>query len=247
MLSKLLESVAEGAAELLWPTRCVGCNMPGELLCEECRASLPWIVQEWACPNCGAPYGWLTCTECDRSRTREAWPTNTTICSFPYEGAPAKMVTIFKDAHELRLAPLIAKAMARSLAEAEALGERRAVPFRLSEIDAICFVPATAKAYARRGFDHMELVSKELSRELGIPLKDVLVRDAALDQRTLDREGRAANLAGTVHALEGAWGMHYLLVDDVITTGSSIREATRALDEVGAASVSACSFARVWS
>lgn len=32
---------ADAALELLYPTRCVGCEMPGELVCDECRAALP--------------------------------------------------------------------------------------------------------------------------------------------------------------------------------------------------------------
>jgi hypothetical protein len=49
----------------LAPTRCAGCDMPGALLCRrECARALPRIDRRWACPRCGAPFGYLTCTEC---------------------------------------------------------------------------------------------------------------------------------------------------------------------------------------
>ena len=252
-----VRQAGESLAELLWPTRCVGCNLPGELLCEDCRASLPWICQRWACPVCGAPHGWLTCTECGRSRNRDkgaeqtdglgpAWPTRAVICSLPFRGVGAAMVSSLKDAHELRLAPVMAAAMACSLDEARAWdapdGLPRFDPFRT---DALCFVPATPAAYARRGFDHMELVSSALSQFIEIPLFDVLARVDARDQRALGKKERAKNLAGTVRVVGDVRGLHMLLVDDVITTGASIGESARALLDQGAASVTACALARV--
>ena len=259
---------ADALAELLWPTRCVGCDMPGELLCEECRAALPWIAQRWACPVCGAPFGWLTCTACDRSRAcvdsfpradrpspcsepdaaaLNRWPCRTTICAFPFADAPAALVSLLKDGHELRIAPIMAAAMACALDEAAAWPALdKAARYDERALDALCFVPATAAAYARRGFDHMELVSRALSRELDLPLADVLVRRDARDQRALGRDARAENLAGTVTALDDVAGLSLLLVDDVVTTGASMAESARALLARGAASVTACAFARVW-
>lgn len=216
--------------------------MPGELICDDCRETLPWICQRWACPDCGAPYGYLTCTECTHD-----WEMRATVCAMGFSGTASRMVSCLKDAHELRLAPVIAAAIATALDEASAWPARDERPrYDAGETDALCFVPATSRAYARRGFDHMELVSRALSRELGLPLADVLVRDDARDQRLLGKEQRAENLAGTVCAVEDVSGLNLLLADDVVTTGSSMREATRALLDRGAASVTCCALARVW-
>jgi predicted amidophosphoribosyltransferase len=76
--------------------------------------------------------------------------------------------------------------------------------------------------------------------------EDVLVRTDALDQRGLSKEDRAANLAGTIHTIEDVSDLRILLVDDVITTGASMREATRALLARGAAEVTAGALCRVW-
>ena len=56
--------LVNGVAETLWPTRCVGCERPGTLLCPDCAAALPAIDQAYACTRCGAPFGSLVCTEC---------------------------------------------------------------------------------------------------------------------------------------------------------------------------------------
>lgn len=245
--------LAQDLGELAWPTRCVGCDEPGELLCPGCRASLPWITQRTACPNCGAPHGFLTCTECGAHLAQSdhhevgCWETRCTICALTFRGTAALMTTALKDAHELRLAPVIAAAMATALDEAAPWPARDGRPrFDPDRLDALCFVPATAAAYARRGFDHMELVAHSLSAQTGVPLADVLARAEASDQRELGREGRIRNLRGTVVVTDDVAGAHVLLADDVVTTGATLREAARALLARGAASVTACGLARVW-
>ena len=233
---------ADAALELLYPTRCVGCEMPGELVCDECRAALPGIEQRRACPVCGAAFGNMTCTGCEGD-----WEPRATIAALGFSGAAARMATCLKDYHELRLAPVNAAAMLCALEEAAFWPARDGRPrFDAGSVDAVCFVPATSEAYARRGYDHMELTARELAALLGLPLADALARDAASDQRDLGRSGRAANLAGTMRVVEDVSGLRLLLVDDVVTSGASMREATRALLARGAAEVTACSLIRVW-
>ncbi len=157
------------------------------------------------------------------------------------------MVTCFKDEHEMRLAPVIAAAMATALDEASAWpAEDGRARFSADDVDVLCFVPATAGAYARRGFDHMELVARDLSCMVGVPLADVLARHAASDQRGLGKAERERNLAGTVEVVGDVAGLSVLLADDVITTGSSVRACANALLERGARDVSVCALARVW-
>ena len=239
---RFARKAADAALELLYPTRCVGCEMPGELICDECREALPWIEQRCACPVCGAAFGSMTCTGCEGD-----WEPRATVAALGFSGAAARMATCLKDYHELRLAPVNAAAMLCALEEAAFWPARDGRPrFDAENVDAVCFVPATAEAFARRGYDHMELTARELACMLGLPLADALARDAASDQRDLGRSGRAANLAGTMRVVEDVWGLRLLLVDDVVTTGASMREATRALLARGAAEVSACSLVRVW-
>lgn len=92
----------------------------------------------------------------------------------------------------------------------------------------------------------MDLVSRVLCAETGLSLHDVLVREHARDQRILGREERSANLGGSMRVTDEVAGMRLLLLDDVVTTGASVREATRTLLSRGALSVTACALARVW-
>jgi predicted amidophosphoribosyltransferase len=116
----------------------------------------------------------------------------------------------------------------------------------IDALDALCFVPATHAAYQRRGFDHMELVARELAWLLGLPLADLLVRAEGRDQRVLGRSERADNLRGTVEVMGDVSGLSLLLVDDVITTGASLTACAEALRERGAARVTGCAAVRVW-
>ena len=238
----VLSRLVDGAAETLWPTRCVGCDRPGTLLCPPCRMTLPWIDQRWACLNCGAPAGWLACSECD-----EPWETRAVTCALPFSGMGARLATVYKDGHERRLAPVLAAAMACALDEARGWPATDGRPrFDPAATDALCFVPATERAFARRGFDHMEDVARALSAFEGIPMADVLARGQARDQRSLGRSERAENLRDSVEVVSDVAGLRLLLVDDVITTGSSIRACAQALRDHGAREVSACALARVW-
>ncbi len=250
-------ALAAGFSEVLWPTRCVGCDAMGELLCEGCRSQLWEIDQRLACPRCGAPFGRLVCTECscrlkdgpgDEGPEPEGALNEFAEIIAPLDALRSyamlewphdRMVRAYKDAGERRLAGLIADGMVRAA--------RAAWPEGLGSLDALAFVPCTPQAFARRGFDHMEAVARELAVRLSIPLDDVLARRSHRDQRSLGREGRARNANGSfavLHALDGA---SVLLVDDVLTTGATMAQAARALKACGAAKVFGLTFARAWA
>lgn len=234
--------------EVLWPTLCAGCGLPGEVLCAQCRVQLPWISQLSACPVCGAPHGALVCTACDGSWQEEL---QGLVCATSYEGIARAVIHAFKDEGEQRLASVLASAMLCVWDEACAVSElpasaRMAARPTLPTPDAVCFVPATERAYARRGFDHMELVATLMTRMMELPLADVLLRSKGKDQRHLGADERAANLRRAVSVVGNVSGMHLLLVDDVVTTGASMRACAHALLAAGASSVTGCGFARVW-
>lgn len=263
-MTNVFDKLKRTALEMAWPTRCIGCDISGQLLCPSCQEKLAWITQRWACPVCGAPYGWLTCTEC-----RNDWELRCCVSAFVFDGPAARLVSVYKDESERRLAGVLAAGIACALDEASSwkmaykpsrntplaealtikhLRARHKGKGRFSEesLDAICFIPATPEAYRRRGFDHMEDVARELGAILGLPVVDALMRGAAQDQRALNRTERIKNTQGTFCVVEEVAGAHILLVDDVITTGASVREAARALLARGARSVCGASVCRTW-
>ena len=264
----------EVALEALSPTRCASCERPGALVCERCEQGIVRIDPALSCTRCGAPFGSLICTECGPQRGFEpdlepgAAPspgaaTSSTSSSAPsaasrpplamdrclaaavFAGPPARIVRAYKDGGERRLAPWIARELL-----ATALRAEREAPERyggiLSGAAGIVFVPVTAEAYCRRGFDHMELVARELAAAAEKPLVDALVKHGRADQRALGRQGRLSSAGGAYETVLDVAGLDLLLVDDVITTGATVSAAAAALKRAGAGRVDVLAFARVW-
>jgi len=114
------------------------------------------------------------------------------------------------------------------------------------EFDAIVSVPMHRTKLRRRGYNQAELLAQALSREVGVPsrpalLKKILERQP---QSTLNRVDRAANVRDVFQASTSAAGLNVLLVDDIYTTGETIRACGRELLRRKALSVCAVTVAR---
>lgn len=146
---------------------------------------------------------------------------------------------------ERRLAPYLAELLYDT-----ALHAQVAAPDRyggvLSGADAVVFVPATAAAFRRRGFDHMEAIARPFCELSGVPLLDALVKYGHGDQRELGREERRERARGMYETVEDVRGRRLLLIDDVITTGATMAAASAELKRAGAAAVDGLAIARVW-
>lgn len=113
------------------------------------------------------------------------------------------------------------------------------------EADMVCYVPIHAKRMAQRGYDQSALIAAAFCREAGLPFYDALmrVRDTA-PQFDLNVEERLENMNGAFALCKGvdADGKRVLLIDDVYTTGATIRACASCLE--GAARVLPFVFAR---
>lgn len=244
------ERAREAALEVVAPTRCAGCERPGELICPECLASMTLIDPVHACTRCGAPFGSVLCTECTgatggASRHMDAEDAGRCLAATVYEGVVPRIIRAYKDGGERRLAGPIAELMVDAAEHAETCAPERFGSL-LSGADAVTFVPATAAAYARRGFDHMEAIARAVAEVSDKPLVDALVKYGHADQRSFGREERQLHSTGLYDVVTPVAGMRLVLLDDVITTGSTMRAARGALMEAGAYPVDALVLARVW-
>ena len=227
-----MRSLLAGLTELVSPSRCAGCDAPGGPLCPACREALPRIEPSAACPRCGAPYGFLACTECwDRE-----WAFESAVSLGELESPLARAVVLHKDAGERRLSAEFAELLVSAV--------REAWP-GWPPPDAVAYVPATRAARTRRGFDHAARIAEELSVRLGAPVTHSLTRRDSLDQRQLSRAARALNAAESVVATRPVAG-RIILVDDVMTTGATLDAASSALLAAGACSVRCVVVARAW-
>jgi predicted amidophosphoribosyltransferase len=225
----LLRAAALTTADLLWPVRCAGCDFPGVLLCDQCRAALSLIDRAAACPRCGAPDGVHGCAECGRSTFTFA----SARCAGVLEWPLSRAVTLHKDAAELRLTPVLARLAVTAAAEWTGWAH------------GVVTLPASPGAFARRGFDHGALLATEFGRLSGLPALDVLRARPRRDQRHLSREKRGVNAGASIVAIPHAHvPARVLVLDDVMTTGATAEAAAVALMGAGAAEVRVVAVAR---
>lgn len=239
-LAKAAALAKEAALESLWPTRCAVCDEPGTLLCDSCRANLPYIDWWRACAACGAPFGHVQCTECNpvmlNAANRSEFPFASAASALVYSTAARRIVSAYKDHGERRLAQTMADLMAPYVSP-----EWRATAC------AVTFVPATAAACRNRGFDHAELLAEEVAQRLNLPCIAAFNRPKSHDQRKLSRHERLENLEGRISVTSGVTPPHCLIVvDDVLTTGATLSAAASALQSAGTETVYALTLARTW-
>ncbi len=144
--------------------------------------------------------------------------------AFGYEGVARRLILSLKFSSVRAAAIPLARAMT-------------ALPGGEEEI--IVPVPTTERRLRQRGYNQAEVLAQRVGEELGMRVVCALTRrDEHVAQMTLTRAQRAKNLVGSMSATGEVCARRVLLVDDVYTTGSTAKEAARALYAAGAAGVS---------
>lgn len=98
-------------------------------------------------------------------------------------------------------------------------------------VDVVTWIPATPARRRRRGYDQAELLARRSARALAVPCRGLLTRPADRPQTGRDRSER---LAGPRLSPRRRCPPRALLVDDVVTTGGSLRAGAAALRAAGA-------------
>lgn len=107
------------------------------------------------------------------------------------------------------------------------------------EADALVPVPLSRQRQRSRGYNQSELIADGVSARTGIPVDTKLiirVRDTGT-QTALGARERLLNMRGAFEASPRAAGKSLILIDDVVTTGATMRECARTLRLAGAARV----------
>lgn len=231
--------------ETFWPTRCVICGAPGEVLCRDCEHTLPYIDFWKACPACGASLGLHQCVECSSfslaQKGIESLPFNGCVSATVFDNdITGKIVRAHKDLGERRLAGIMGRIIAQAIP-----------PEWVQEECAVTYIPATRKALQRRGFDHGYALGTSVASWVGLPSFCVFNRPKTHDQRKLSRGQRFVNMNGRFslnkssklfNKLEGA---EIIIVDDVYTTGATLCSAAQILRDAGVSKVYCATFTRV--
>jgi ComF family protein len=219
---------AEFAIDLVYPKRCAGCERRGTWLCDGCRTALQLFTTPW-CDRCGVPGTYVRCkchsTPKNLEQVRSVGPFDGwlwgAIVQYKYHGEWARTAQL--GAH---LASTVAQ---------------------LQGLDALIPVPLHPTRLRQRGFNQSLLLAQQAAELLNVDVMDALIRTRRTDaQVNLGAKQRMANVAGAFAAQPNiaVAGLSVVLIDDVITTGSTLSACAGALTAAGAASVKAVSLAR---
>ena len=120
---------------------------------------------------------------------------------------------------------------------------------KMSRFDVILPVPLHKKRKRERGYNQSEIIARGISTVLDIPVQESILQRIRYtsSQALLHREDRLKNMNGAFRlspsAQSSIHGKHVLLVDDLITTGTTIREINKILVDKGVASILNCAVA----
>jgi predicted amidophosphoribosyltransferase len=157
-----------------------------------------------------------------------------------YEDAGRDLITRLKYRNARSIVAWLAGRMA--LLVAAALAAAAAAPTHAGSITTcVTWLPTSRARRVDRGFDQSELLARAVARRLGLPCRRLLVRDRGPPQT--GRSLTERRLGPPIRA-RGRAPANVVLVDDVITTGSSARAATVALRHAGATRVIVVAAAR---
>ena len=203
--------------DLVLPRTCAGCAAPGDVLCAGCRpCGTPFAVPGHELPTFAAAHYEFAVRAAllrykERGRRDLAAPLGALL------GAAVRAV--------------LRDAGAEARAARDRLGrEGQPLPARIVAVP----VPSTREAAAARGGDHVVRLARRAAWHTGVPtLRALTFTRAVADSAGLHAAERAANMHGAMCARTPAPGCAAVLVDDIVTTGATLREGCRALLAAG--------------
>lgn len=219
--------------QALLPSTCLCCEAPGcgnVDICAGCFRDLP--RNEHSCATCALPVpaGQRECGRCQGAPP----PFRHLVAPWRYAEPVDGLIQALKFRGQLPAGRLLGTLLARELAH------------RRATADVIVPLPLHRRRLRERGFNQAAEIARCLPQSLGIPVRYDILRRAGgtVRQSQLGRRQRVANIRGAFAATDAAGGLHIALVDDVVTTGSTIEEAARTLLRAGATTVEVWAIAR---
>jgi ComF family protein len=226
----------EGLLQRLYPPTCVLCGAPGQAgldLCEGCRADLPH--NRHACPRCALPLpedpAAGLCGPCQRHPP----PFAASHAAFRYEDPLPPLIAGMKFRARFNLARLLGQCLALALLEQGAERPGLIIP-----------VPLHPKRLRERGYNQALEIAREPAAALGIPIDGTgCIRALHTNAQVgLDDRERRRNVRGAFAVRRPPAARHVAILDDVVTTGSTVTELTRVLRAAGVERVDVWAVAR---
>lgn len=225
-----------------FPHACAGCGAvmgmrAEDPICDECISQIT-KQPEHSCVRCGLPLpdGGAQCPAC--RMLKGAAVCERIIPLGVYENRLRTIITAFKYRNRDFLAAPLARLLSTRLLEV----------FPPGHIDMVVPVPMHGLKRFFRGYDQAAVLADEMAKCLNVPaVPRVLVRSRmTMPQSFLGRSGRQRNMAEAfrIRCAGAVAGKQVVLIDDVCTTGSTVRACAAVLKKAGARRVIAAVLAR---
>jgi predicted amidophosphoribosyltransferase len=207
------------------PPVCVACRAPGFELCPSCRRTLPWLTLP-QCSRCALPGA--CCGGCPAAGAGfdRAW------APLAYEGPARALVVALKSGRGRVAAQIMAAQLAAHVAAGLPVGV------------VLVPVPAHPRRARARGFDHADALAAALARRTGLPIRRCLRRRAGAERQVGAGRSQRLTAAGLDIRVRGDAPQRALLVDDVHTTGATLRACAAALRRCGTTWIGVATYAR---
>ena len=226
--------------DLLYPRRCEGCELAieggrsgiAQWICDSCQRDLPYVLEPY-CNVCGEPYDTqpglsFRCANCSTRSLHFEFA----VAACKADGLPRELIHRFKYEGQLYLAGVLGTLLTRTM-------EDKRLAAAPKDSWTLVPVPLHSVRFREREFNQSWELCKVMSNLTGIPARDVLRRvKNTKSQASLSRRQRIHNIRKAFH-LRRPWPWqksrplvptpHVLLVDDVLTTGSTTSECARIL------------------
>lgn len=227
-----------GFLDLIFPKYCVNCKKIGDFLCVNCFSRLSFDTKN-ICLVCGSPsFDGLTHPRCKSTYKIEG-----SFTGVVFNQVSKKLIYQFKYKPYLSgLKSFIGDLLYESLIQNEEFVRVINLPL------AFVPIPLSPAKYRKRGYNQAEILAKELSKKFDFPSLNLLERvKETKSQVGLDKEERKENISGAfkiINHKSSIINRNIVLVDDVLTTGSTFSEACSVLKHAGAGKIWALAFAK---
>ena len=240
MVGRLVGDVRRAALDVVFPIRCFGCGAAGRYICAECVEALPKLERPY-CDVCASPgVNQRIGRECGFC---SAHPLAVDAIRSPYLYTPDspvhRAITSLKYRGLRSVAPELAGLLAKFASRRSGASS--------SSWDVAIPVPSHPSRIRRRGYGQASLIAVELGERLGVPVDaNSLSRavNAPSQLETESREQRWTRAQANFECEAKFDDANVLLVDDLVTTGSTASACAAALKNAGARRVVAVSVAR---
>lgn len=211
--------------DVIFPKFCLGCGFLGQYLCQNCQRKLKYLNKD-ACLYCGKnSYFGLTHPKCLKNNRLDG-----SLSLFYYNNFFKKLLKNIK----YRLALDVWEELKKTITP----DKIQKIEFfkKLNKEFFIQPIPLHKNRLRERGFNQAQLIADYFNNYLKLPIIDALVRKKSTQPQaqTKGKQSRHRNLAGAFVIKNLVKNKNIILIDDVITSGATIKEAARALKRAGA-------------